>query len=217
MWEEACTAPGPGTVPPGPSVSMETDRVPGPLTFPCHRGRLYQGPRPGQRTDRRPVVGPGGTHVRRDELLLPLGVWELLPEAQRHLEPGQRAAVVGKRLQLCGRDARDALGTLSVHAAGPAGGGALCRLQHRQQLRSPCGVPTAGPGGSSVPDGGPRAQWHLRSHVRLCGTGWGSARPHGEAAWRWGPGCAALDHTQAEGRGELDERQPLPRHESRVS
>lgn len=36
-----------------------------------------------------------------DELPLPLGIWKLFPEAQRHLEPWQRPAMVSKGLELC--------------------------------------------------------------------------------------------------------------------
>ena len=64
-----------------------------------------------------------------DELALPLRIWELLPEAQSHLEPWQWPAVVRERLQLC----RPRKRFRDPHAGHGAGMGAHADVEARQQ------------------------------------------------------------------------------------
>lgn len=74
---------------------------PGPWTLTSHLNSSKWGPVPDEGQGNSNTRRWLDTHVSSDELPLPLGIWKLFPEAQRHLEPWQRPAMVSKGLELC--------------------------------------------------------------------------------------------------------------------
>ena len=95
-WSLGCTpAPLPGHLP-----SLHPP-CPGPWTLISHLNCSKWGPAPDEGQGNSNTRRGLGTHVSSNELPLPLGIWKLFPEAQRHLEPWQRPAVVSKGLELC--------------------------------------------------------------------------------------------------------------------